>query len=60
MLDGVVLNNSERRIDPFRRRSQSKPIIVDMDTVAPGVVERHSYPCAGSSAGGAFVQRILQ
>ena len=38
----------------------SKPMMVDIDTVAPGVVERYSYLCAGRSAGAAFVQRILQ
>ena len=41
-------------------KGQSKPMIVDIETVAPGVTERYSYLCAGSSAGAAFVQRILQ
>ena len=41
-------------------KGQSKPMIVDIETVAPGVAERYSYLCAGSSAGAAFVQRILQ
>jgi hypothetical protein len=41
-------------------KGQSKPMIVDIDTVAPGIVERYSYLCAGRSAGAAFVQRILQ
>jgi len=41
-------------------KGQSKPIIVDIDTVAPGVAERYSYLCAGRSAGAAFVQRILE
>ena len=41
-------------------KGQSKPIVVDVDTVAPGVAERYSYLCAGTSAGSAFVQRILQ
>ena len=40
-------------------KGQSKPVIVDIDTVATGIVERYSYICASSPTGTAFVQRIL-
>jgi hypothetical protein len=40
-------------------KGQSKPIIVEVDTDAPGVSERYSYICASSPTGTAFVQRIL-
>ncbi|MFY9956333.1 hypothetical protein [Bradyrhizobium sp.] len=40
-------------------KGQSRPIIVDIDTVTTGIVERYSYICASSPAGTAFVQRIL-
>jgi hypothetical protein len=40
-------------------QGQSKPIIVDLNTNAPGASERYSYICASSSTGTAFVQRIL-
>ena len=39
-------------------QGQSKPIIIDLDTDAPGASERYSYICAGSPTGTAFVQRI--
>jgi hypothetical protein len=41
-------------------KGQSKPIIVDLYTDAPGVSERYSYICASSPTGTAFVQRILE
>jgi hypothetical protein len=40
-------------------QGQSKPIIVDLDAVAPGASERYSFICASSPAGAAFVKRIL-
>jgi hypothetical protein len=40
-------------------KGQSKPIIVDIDIVATGIVERYTYICASSPTGAAFVQRIL-
>lgn len=39
-------------------RGQSTPIIVDIDTDAPGGGQRYSYICAGDPKAGAFVQRI--
>jgi hypothetical protein len=41
-------------------KGQSRPIIVDLDTDAPGASERYSYICASSRTGSAFVQRILE
>jgi hypothetical protein len=39
-------------------KGQSKPIVVDLDTAAPGVSQRYSYICARSPSGAAFVQRV--
>ena len=41
-------------------KGQSRPIIVDIDAIATGVVERYSYVCASNPNGTAFVQRILE
>ena len=42
-------------------KGQSKPIIVDIDTVsAYGAIERYSYLCASGAPGTAFVQRIFE
>jgi hypothetical protein len=40
-------------------QGQSRPIIVDLDTDRPGIIERYSYICARSPSGAAFVRRIL-
>ncbi|WP_271597260.1 hypothetical protein [Bradyrhizobium sp. CCBAU 45384] len=40
-------------------RGQSTPIIVDIDTDAPGGGQRYSYICASDPKGGAFVQRTF-
>jgi hypothetical protein len=41
-------------------KGQSKPMMVDVDTVAAGVIERYSYVCATSPTGAAFVQRVRE
>lgn len=39
-------------------KGQSVPIVVDIDTNAPGGAQRYSYVCANAPTGQAFVQRI--
>ena len=41
-------------------KGQSKPIMVDLDTVANNVSERYSYVCASERSGAVFVQRVLE
>ena len=61
---GLQLKRSGTRSMPPEQlanwKGKSKPIIVDIETVAPSVAERYSYLCAGNPAGAAFVQCILQ
>jgi hypothetical protein len=62
-INGLQVKKSGTRSMPPEQlanwKGQSKPIIVDIDAVATGVVERYSYICASSPSGTAFVQRIL-
>jgi hypothetical protein len=39
-------------------QGQARPIIVDVDTVAPGIVETYSYMCV-IEKGSAFVRRVM-
>src|SRR5262245_23563473 len=62
-IDGLRVKKSGTRSMPPQQlanwKGQSRPIIIDIDAVAPGVTERYSYICASSPSGTAFVQRIL-
>ena len=62
-INGLQVKKSGTRSMPPQQlanwKGQSRPIIVDIDTVTSGIVERYSYICASSPAGTAFVQRIL-
>lgn len=63
-LAGLKVKRSATRPMPPEQlmnwRGQSKPIVVDIETTASGGADRYSYLCAGSSAGSAFVQRIME
>jgi hypothetical protein len=39
---------------------QSKPIIVDIDTVASGIFEQYSFICATEKNGQAYVRRVVK
>jgi hypothetical protein len=40
-------------------QGKSKPVIIDLDTIATGSAETCSYVCAADPSGHAFIQRIL-
>jgi hypothetical protein len=60
---GLQIKKSGTRSMPAQQlanwKGPSKPIIVDIDALATGVIERYSYICASNPTGTAFVQRIL-
>ena len=59
---GIQIKTSRVRpmpADQFANwKGQSKPIVVDIETVAHGHGEMYSYICASSPSGQPFVQRI--
>jgi hypothetical protein len=59
---GIQIKTSRVRPMPADQlanwKGQSKPIIVDIETVAHGHGEMYSYICASSPSGQPFVQRI--
>lgn len=59
---GIQIKTSRARPMPADQlanwKGQSKPIIVDIETVANGHGEMYSYVCASSPSGRPFVQRI--
>jgi len=59
---GIQIKSSRARPMPDDQlanwKGQSKPIIVDIETVANGHGEIYSYICASSRSGQPFVQRV--
>ena len=59
---GIQIKTSRVRPMPTDQlanwKGQSKPIIVDIETVANGYGEIYSYICATSPSGQPFVQRV--
>jgi len=59
---GIKIKNSRARPMPADQlanwKGRSKPIIVDIETIANGQGEMYSYICASSPSGQPFVQHI--
>ena|SRR5262245_58155042 len=59
---GIQIKTSRARPMPADQlanwKGQSKPIVIDIETVANGHGEMYSYICASSPSGQPFVQRI--
>jgi hypothetical protein len=59
---GLVVRKAGTRPMPPEQlanwKGKSKPVIVDLDTIATGSAETYSYICAAGPSGQVFVQRI--
>ena len=61
-IEGLVFKKTRTRPVPpeilATWQGQARPIIVDLDTVATGVVETYSYMCV-MTKGSAYVRRVM-
>jgi hypothetical protein len=61
-IEGLVVKKTRTRPVPpailATWQGQGRPIIVDLDTVATGVVETYSYMCV-MTKGSAYVRRVM-
>jgi hypothetical protein len=61
-ISGLVVKKAHTRAAPpailATWQGQARPIIVDLDTVAPGAAETYSYICV-LTKGSAYVRRVM-
>ncbi len=61
-IEGLVVKKTRTRPAPpailATWQGQARPIIVDLDTVATGIVETYSYMCV-MTKGSAYVRRVM-